>query len=83
MKHDLGGMVSMSSIIRPPYTSFIDWFDPDNKTHLSAYAELQKTGLWPQDFYYSIPLYVKFPVGWAGMLAMKLADLYIKKKLEQ
>jgi hypothetical protein len=60
--------------------SVVNWFDPNKLEHLQAYQVLNDTGLWPEHF---IPADVRFPVGWAGQLNMRLADLYVNEKVKQ
>ena len=61
--------------------NLLDWFDPDNIEHLKAYAELEKTGIWPVGF---IPEGIKFPSIWHvtlnSILASKYVELVLNKK---
>lgn len=58
--------------------NLLDWFDPDNIEHLKAYAELERTGIWPVGF---IPEDIKFPTSWHMMLNSILASKYVELRL--
>jgi hypothetical protein len=55
--------------------SIVDFFNPEKLEHVRAYANLMKIGMWPADF---IPDDITFPSGWQVMIAMKLADAYVR-----
>lgn len=54
--------------------NIVDWFDPKNLDHLTAYVSLQRHGSWPVGF---IPNGITFPPAWAVLIASKIADHYL------
>jgi len=56
-----------------------EYFDPDNMNHIKAYAHMQNTGFWPEEF---IPKDTEFPVCWNMIINGKIADRWVKYKLE-
>ena len=59
--------------------SFCEWFNPNDIGHLHAYHILQQTGMWPIGF---VPEHIWIEPGWQTILAFKLANAWIKYKLE-
>jgi hypothetical protein len=53
----------------------IEWFDPYNEKHITAYKHLNKHGVWPKGF---IPEYVTVEPNWNLLIINKLADCWIK-----
>jgi len=58
--------------------NIVDWFDVNNPTHVRAYNNLMKTGAWEKGF---IPVGMEFPPNWQVLVAGKLADTYVQKKI--
>lgn len=59
--------------------NIVDWFDLDNIEHLKAYRHLGTTGMWPKDF---LPGNIVIKTGWNFQLMIKIADRFIKEKLQ-
>jgi hypothetical protein len=53
---------------------FLDFFNPLDIDHLTAYQHLQKKGTWPVKF---IPDDVEFETTWQLLLQGKMADLWV------
>ena len=56
-----------------------EWFDPRNKEHITAYKQLQDTGIWPKDV---IPDNMEFVLGWQILVMNKIADCWINHILK-
>ena len=61
-----------------PDVNLIDWFDVNNKDHLTAYRHLQGTGCWPKGF---LPENIEIPNGWHVLLMSRLSDAWQNHKL--
>lgn len=59
-------------------TSIVEWFDPNNKDHVTAYKHFQESGMWPYKF---IPMDLEFPVGWDIAVKSKMVDAWINHML--
>ena len=60
-----------------------EYFDPHNISHLKAWKELNKTGVWPRDFWELIKD-KDFQGGhWAVLIANKIADAYIELMVKE
>ena len=53
---------------------FLDFFDPLDIDHLTAYQHLQKNGTWPIKF---IPDNIEFEPNWQMSIQAKMADLWV------
>jgi len=60
-------------------TSIVDWFDPKEIRHLSAYKYLCETGFWPDNF---VPDNVEFPSHWYFFLDGKIAKFFVNERLD-
>ncbi len=64
--------------------TIVEFFDPKNIEHLTAFQELQNNGIWPLWFWNWIKKEgVTFPPSWQAQLAFKIADEYLKEKLDE
>ena len=54
--------------------SILEWFDVYEPTHIDAFKELQRTGMWPVGF---IPENIDFPNAWQIGLYGLLAEAYL------
>lgn len=69
-----------------------DWFDIHNIDHMKAYKHLGETGKWPEFFIPSHVVHedgedyivydVRFMPNWNIILMSKMADEYVKLKLQ-
>ena len=58
--------------------SIVEFFDPSNRGHIEAYAYLNKTGKWPDDF---LPADIdKYHMRVLGV-AVKIAEYHVKTTL--
>lgn len=72
------GQDYIDSIIKPKVTSIVDFFDPNELSHLSAYKNLCETGFWPENF---VPENIEFPNAWYMHLDSKIAKHFVEEKL--
>lgn len=55
--------------------SIVDWFDPYNREHLTAYRHLCDTGMWPENF---ISENIYLPPGWQVFIVNKMSDAWLE-----
>lgn len=59
-------------------TTIEQWFDPQNRVHIEAYCELQKTGMWPKGFIPNNIEMPEMPATWHFQITNKIAEAWIK-----
>lgn len=60
-------------------TTIIEFFNPNDISHIRAYQHLQNYGVWPVEWQSTLAVNkIERPPGWQLLLANKMADAWVE-----